>query len=157
MPSGEKDPSSVSASGVNEGLAAGRASPESEQLRLVGEELSVAVKQVETGRVRVRAVTREHEEAVNVGLGREMVEVERIPFNRQVESIPPTRQDGDTTILSVVEERLILKKVLVLTEEVRVRRIRSIEQYEENVILRRQEATITRLPADATEVGSQES
>lgn len=124
---------------------------ESRPVRLLAEQLSVARERVETGRVRVQVVTREHEELVDVPLVREHVEVERVAVNRPVDSIPPTRRDGDTTIVPVVEEVLILQRRLILKEELHVRLVRTTEQHQERVVLRRQEAVITRIPAEKPE------
>src|SRR5262249_35400471 len=73
-------------------------------VRILEENLSVGRERVETGRVRVRVVTHEHEEMIDVPLSRERVEVERIAIGREIEAIPPRRQEGDTTIVPVVEE-----------------------------------------------------
>jgi uncharacterized protein (TIGR02271 family) len=117
-------------------------------LRLLEEDLSVGRERVETGRVRVRVSTHEHEEMIDVPLTRERVEVERIAIGREVEAIPPRRQEGDTTIVPVVEEVVVVRRKLVLKEELHIRLVRSIEQHRENVTLRRQEAVIERLPVE---------
>lgn len=113
-------------------------------LRLYEEVLSVDRERVETGRVRVRVVTKEHEETVEVPLTREYVEVERVPIDQEIEAIPPRRQEGDTVIVPVVEEVVVVRRKLMLKEEVRLRLVRSTEQHRESVILRRQEAVIER-------------
>jgi uncharacterized protein (TIGR02271 family) len=120
----------------------------SETVRLHAEELAVARERVQTGRVRVQVVTREHEELVDVSLTRENVEVERVAINRPVDAIPPTRQEGDTTIVPLVEEVLIVERRLILKEELHVRRVHATEQHRERVVLRHQEAVITRIPAE---------
>jgi uncharacterized protein (TIGR02271 family) len=116
-------------------------------LRLWEEEVSFDRRRVETGRVRVRTVTREHEEIVEVPLTREHIEVERVPIGREIETMPESRQEGDTTIVPVVEEVVVTRRKLVLKEEVHLRLVRSTEQHRESVILRRHEAVIERLPA----------
>ena len=120
------------------------------------EELSVSKRQVVTGRVRVETVTREHEQLVDTQLARERVEVERIAIGTPIDAIPAVRQDGDTTIIPVVEEVLVVERRLVLKEEIHIHRVRTTEQHQERVTLRRQEAVITRLPSEPTpgETGS---
>ena len=61
------------------------------------------------------------------------------------EAIPPVRQEGDTTILSVVEETLVIARRLILKEEVHIRRLHVSERHHEAVVLRKQEAVITRI------------
>ncbi len=116
-------------------------------LRLLAEDLSVDRTVVETGRVRVRTVTRTREEAVDVPLVRENYEVTRVPVGRVVEAMPPVRQEGDTMVMPVVEEIVVTERRLVLREEVHIRRVRTTEQHQESVTLRYQEAEVTRLPA----------
>jgi uncharacterized protein (TIGR02271 family) len=117
-------------------------------LRLWEEELSFDRERVETGRVRVRVVTREHDETVEIPLTRENVEIERVAVGREVDEIPPRRQEGDTTIVPIVEEVITLQRKLVLKEELHLRFVRATEQHRETVTLRRQEAVIERLPAE---------
>lgn len=112
-------------------------------LRLHAEEVSVGRRAVQ-GRVQVhvQTVTREH--VVDEALSHERVEVERVAIGRPVDSVPPDRQEGDTTVISVVEEVVVVHRQLVLREEVRVRRVRVTEQHRETVSLRVQEAVVER-------------
>lgn len=114
---------------------------------LVAEELSVAKRQIVTGRVQVSTFTREREELVDELLAREQVEIERVPMGRTLDEPPAVRTEGDTLIIPVVEEILVVERRLLLKEEVRVRRVRATERHQERVSLRRQEAAITRHPA----------
>ena len=95
--------------------------------------------------VQVRTVTREHETFVDETLNHERVQIERIPIGRQVDAMPPVRQEGDTTILPVVEETLVIERRLILKEEVHIRRLHVSERHQEAVVLRKQEAVITRI------------
>jgi uncharacterized protein (TIGR02271 family) len=112
------------------------------------EELSVTKRVVETARVRVSRVTHTHQQLVDELLQQEKVEVEHVLIDRQVEVMPSIRQEGDVTIIPVVEEVLKVERHLVLKEEVHLRRIKKTERYQESVTLRRQEAEITRLPIE---------
>ena len=113
---------------------------------LHAEELSVSKERVETGRVHVGTVTRTHDELVDEELANERVEIERIPFNKPIDAVPAVRQEGDVTIVPVVEEVLVTKRCLLLREEIHIRRIHTTERHRERVTLRRQEAVISRLP-----------
>lgn len=120
----------------------------SEALPLVEEELHVGRRLVQTGRVSVRTVTAQHEELVAQDLARENVEVVRVPVGREVSSVPALRQEGDVTIVPIVEELLVIEKRLVLKEEVHIRRTTSVERVETPVVLRKQEAVVERLAGD---------
>lgn len=115
---------------------------------LYAEELSVTKRRLVTRRTRVSRVTREREENVEQPLIRELVEIERRPVGKSVASMPSVRQEGDTIIIPVVEERVVIERQLILKEEIRVRRIRKTTMHRERVAVRRQEVTIARLPEE---------
>ena len=123
-------------------------------VQLHAEELAVSKRRVASGLVRVAVATRSHDEAVDEALHHERVLVERVTINQPVETVPPLRVEGDTTILSVVEEIVVVTRQLILKEEIRVRRIQVTEVYHEVVTLREQEAVITRVATDAGISGS---
>jgi len=112
---------------------------------LHAEEVSVGKRQVATGRVKVSTLTRAREELVEEILQSERVEVDRVPVGKVITQMPEVRTEDDTMIIPVVEEVVVLQRQLVLKEEVRVRRIRETQNYREHVVLRRQEAVITRV------------
>jgi uncharacterized protein (TIGR02271 family) len=130
--------------------------PDNATLQLAAEELSVSKETVETGRVRVATRTREREALIDENLARERVEIETVPIGLQIDAMPKTRQEGDTTIIPIVEESLVVQRRLVLKEEVRIRRVRTTEAHKETVMLRYQEAVVTRHPSDTgnTDAGS---
>lgn len=113
---------------------------------LLREEVAVQKEIVETGRVAVSRVTREHSELIAEPLATETVEVSRVPIGRQVETMPAVREEGDTIVIPVVEERLLIKRQLFLKEEVRVRRVRTSGTHQESVTLRHHEVTVNRHP-----------
>ena len=92
--------------------------------------------------VHLHTVDREH--PVDELLTHERVEIERVPIGRQVDAVPADRQEGDTTIIPVVEEVVVVHRQLVLKEEIRMRRVRITEHHRETVTLREQEATVER-------------
>ena len=112
---------------------------------LSAEEVSVAKKQVVTGQVKVGTVTQEIEQLVEELLELEHVEIERTTIDKQVDKAPQVREEGDTLIIPVLEEIVVVERRLLLREEVRVRRTREKQPYQERVIVRKQEAVITRL------------
>lgn len=124
---------------------------DSDVIALAEETAHVDKRQVVTGRVRVRTVTNEREELVRQELAQDSVEVTRVSVDRVVDALPEARQEGDVTIIPVVEEILVVETRLVLKEEIHIRRARSVETFETPVVLRSQEAVIERLDVDDTE------
>ena len=112
------------------------------------ENLSVTKRVVETARVRVSRVTHDYQQVVDELLQHEKVEVERVPIDRPVDAMPAVRQEGDVTIIPVVEEVVKIERHLVLKEEVHIRRVKHTERHQETITLHRQEAVISRHPLE---------
>ena len=121
---------------------------------VLGEELKVGKRTVETGRIRVSKRVREEEQVVDTPLMREAVSVERVPVNRMVDGPQATRQEGDTTVIPVVEEVLVVEKRLMLKEEIRVTRKRSEVQEPVRATVRREEVKIERVAAEEGGAGT---
>jgi uncharacterized protein (TIGR02271 family) len=122
-------------------------------LPLLAEEVAVSKQVVETGRVQVSRVTREREQLIDELLTHETVEIDRTPIGRQVDRVPPIIDEGDTVVIPIVEEVLVVERRLFLKEEVRVRRVHSTERHQESVTLRHHEAVVTRLPVEPPAAG----
>jgi uncharacterized protein (TIGR02271 family) len=120
---------------------------------LSAEEVRVSKQVVETGRVQVARLTREREQLIDELLAHETVEIDRTEIGRQVDAMPDVREEGDTIVIPLVEEVLVVERRLVLKEEVRIRRVRTTERHQESVTLRHQEAVVTRLPVEPPAVG----
>jgi uncharacterized protein (TIGR02271 family) len=114
---------------------------------VIEEELEVGKRRVEGDRVSVRTIPRERTEVVEQPLESMEVEVERIAIDREIDTAPEIRNDGDTMIIPIVEERLVVEKRLFLREEVHVHRRRVVTQFRQNVTLRSQEVVVERREA----------
>lgn len=115
---------------------------------VLAERLEIEKRPVESGRVRLSKVIREHEETVDLPLMRERVEIQRVPKGEPVESAPPVRREGDVTIVPVVEEVLVVEKRLMLKEEIHLRRHRDEVHDPQRVTVRREEAHVERLEGE---------
>jgi uncharacterized protein (TIGR02271 family) len=120
---------------------------------VVEEQLLVGKRAVETGRVVVRKRVVEEQQAFEQALNKEEVHVERVTVERFVDGPVADRQEGDTLVLPVLEEVLVVEKRLMLREEVRItRRVRPVQQREE-VTLRREEVEIERVAGKPGKLG----
>jgi len=108
----------------------------------------VMSKRVRRTLVRASRTTSNRTEAVEVDLKQEQVVIERVPVGRVVDAVPPVRQEGDVTIMPVVEEELVVVRRLVLKEEVHIRRVQITVSHAETVMLRQQHVTVTRTALD---------
>lgn len=118
---------------------------------VVAEELVVGKRTVETGKVRIHKTVREHAEVVDEPLVRDEVNVERVPVNMFVERPAEARYEGDTLIVPVFEEVLVVEKRLVLKEELRITRRQTEHHAPQQVTLRHEEVNIERLPMNDEE------
>lgn len=115
-------------------------------LPLLVEDVAVSRRRVETAVVRVATVTQTRDQVVTEPLEHERIEVERVAVCRFVEFVPPVREDGDVTIMPVMEEVIVVERRLFLKEEVHIRRVRTTDRHTETVQLREQKAVVTRTP-----------
>jgi uncharacterized protein (TIGR02271 family) len=97
---------------------------------------------VETGRAVIHKTVSEHDEVVNALLARHDVTVERVPVDRVVTELPVPRQEGETWVVPVFEERLVIEKQLVLKEELRIRTQTRHEAVQQTVRLRQEHVDI---------------
>ena len=122
-------------------------------LQILQEKLEIRKRKNVTGIVRLEKTVRVSEEYVDEDLESDKVSVERVTIGRYLDKAVATRQEGDTTIIPVMEEIMIISKQLVLKEEIRITRSRQQSHYYELVPLRTEEVRLTRLdPIDAEDV-----
>lgn len=103
---------------------------------------------IETGKVRISKRVVKHEEAIDVPLFHEEVSVERVPINQYVDAEPEVRHEGNVMIIPVVREQLVMKKQLILVEELRVKKQVVETHQSHNVTLRKEEIDIRRIAAN---------
>jgi uncharacterized protein (TIGR02271 family) len=116
------------------------------------EDLSIKRREVRRD-VRVHILTRSHDQLIDEPVMRERVEIEHVAIGRSIDAIPPIREEGDTTVIPVVEEIIVVERRLVLKEEIRLRRVRTTERHRETVTLRDQQAVIERADPAETKSG----
>jgi uncharacterized protein (TIGR02271 family) len=110
------------------------------------EELIATTHDAEQGRVviRKRVETVAHEMPVDVR--RDDVEIERVAMDVDIDESPGVRQEGETTIVPVVVEVLVVEKRLKLVEEIRITKRRVIEQETVREDLRREVVEVDEEP-----------
>ena len=121
---------------------------DSDTMRVVpvmAEELAVQKRVVETGKVRITKVVHERETLVDEPLFHDKVAITRVPIQRVVDGPVPVREENGTTIISIVEEVLVVEKRLMLKEELHIRKRRVETHQPQQVTLRREEARVERL------------
>jgi len=114
---------------------------------VVEEEAHIEKRLVERNRTRVTKQVHTEEEIIDTPLRQERVQVERVPVERIIDSPVTSHYDGDTFVIPVMEEVLIIEKKLLLKEEVRVTKYVGETEHQETIALRKEAVTVERTPS----------
>jgi uncharacterized protein (TIGR02271 family) len=117
-------------------------------LPLMAEELEISKERKERGRIRISKRVRRDAKLVDEILHNESYDVKRVPVNRTVEAPVEPRREGETLILPILEEVLVVEKRLVLVEELHITRNVQNKPERREVELRREEIDIERFKAE---------
>jgi uncharacterized protein (TIGR02271 family) len=110
------------------------------------EELEVQKRPVETGKVRITKVVHERETIVDEPLWHDKVAITRVPIQRVVQGPVPVRKENGTTIISVVEEVLVVEKRWMLREEIHICQQRIETHQPQRITLRSEDVQVERVP-----------
>lgn len=113
---------------------------------ILEERLTVGKRTIETGKVTLEKLTHEYEETLDVPLAVRSFDIERVVLNQPVDTAPPVRKEGNTTIYPLVEEQLVLTTQLILKEELRVTQRDTERRDTRTVTLKRESIEVNRTP-----------
>ncbi len=114
---------------------------------VVAEQLAVGTRTVDTGRgVRIHKTVVEQPVTIDERLGRDEVEIKHVAVDRIVapEEAPATRYEGDTMIVPILEEVLVVERRVRIKEELHITRTRREERHQEAVVLKAEQVSIER-------------
>ena len=120
---------------------------ESLKVPVVREEVQVEKQVVDTGRgVRIHKTVAEHPCHIDERLLRDDVEVSHVPVDRIVplDAAPATRYEGDTLVVPILEEVLVVERRVRIKEELRITRTRREERHAETVMLKSEQVSVER-------------
>jgi uncharacterized protein (TIGR02271 family) len=109
------------------------------------EQLSIGTRKVDTGRgVRIHKTVVEHPVTVDERLLRDETVVEHVPVDRIVAAgeAPTTRYEGDTLIVPVLEEVLVVERRVRIKEELHITKVRREERHLETVMLKSEQVEV---------------
>lgn len=118
--------------------------PDELRVPVVEEEISIGVREVDTGTVQVRTTVDEEDLVLARDLLRSQVAIDRVPVNRRVEQVPQERIEGSVRIIPIFEERVVVTKELWLVEELHIRRDEITERVDVPVSRRMTRVDVTR-------------
>lgn len=111
-------------------------------IKVYEETLKVDKRLVETGRAKIHVTVSEHDEAIETMLMHQDVVVNRVAIGTEIAAMPPVRREGETIIVSIVEERAIVEKRMFLKEELHIHIGQTNRMETQVVSLRREHAEI---------------
>lgn len=116
------------------------------RIPVVQEELHIDKRTVETGRgVRVHKTVTEEAIRIDEPVAQRGLEIEHVPINAWVEGpVPVQRHEGDTLVVPVLEEVLVVEKRLRLKEEIRITAKASYRHASEQAVLRSEQVSVER-------------
>ena len=89
---------------------------------VIEEHLNIDKKIVETGKYHIKKTVRQEDFSEDIPTIHEQVGIQRIEINKYIDSMPDVRYEGDTTIIPVIKEVVIVEKKLMLVEEIHITR-----------------------------------
>lgn len=98
----------------------------------------------ETNRLFIRTSVLERTEYADLELYSGEAIIERVSVDRVIDAPPAIRQEGDTIIVPVVEEIMVVEKRLLLKEEIHIRRQQVVQHIRQPVRLRSEEVSLER-------------
>jgi uncharacterized protein (TIGR02271 family) len=112
---------------------------------VIQEELDIGKRTVESGRIRVNKRIETTESLIDEPLLQQGYDIQRTAVNRIIDDIPKPRYDGDTLVLPILEEVLVVEKRLILREEVRITPVREEVRDPQTHTVRREHVEVERV------------
>jgi uncharacterized protein DUF2382 len=115
-----------------------------EIIPVIQEDVVIGTERATTGTVRVRTVLHEDEHAIDEPITITDVEVKRVPVDLWTDEPIADRVEGDTRIISVHREEIIVQRRLHVVEEVHVTSRKREERHREIVRTRKTQVVVDR-------------
>ncbi|HEU4471916.1 MAG TPA: DUF2382 domain-containing protein [Flavisolibacter sp.] len=115
---------------------------------VVEEGMEIGKEVVETARIVVQTRIREEQATVNIPVISEKYEVRHIPVNQVFPEPPGVRHEGDTLIVPVIEEIVVVEKRYRVIEEVHLIKHKTETPFMQELTLRKGEVRVERTDQD---------
>lgn len=125
---------------------------EENTIPVIKERIVIDKRSVDSAKVRIAKKVNERNVLLDVTERQDNVQVNRIPIGKIVDVEPTTRHEGETLIIPVLREEIVIEKKVTLVEEIRVTRVKDETTRQVDVILKEEEVSITKESIDHTEV-----
>ena len=128
-------------------------SANTEVIQVMEEKIVISKEKVVTGKVKIRKTVTEELHNVSVPIVNDEYEVVRVPMESKLLMAPPpaVRQEGNTTVISVIRELTVVEKRYEVIEEIRVTRHKTELPLIHEISLKKEHIKIERESSDANE------
>jgi len=118
---------------------------ETKVIPVIEEVLKVDKKVVETGRIHIRKEINKEEKQIEIPLTNESYEVEKVKVKNQIFDQPPSiRHEGDVIVIPVIKEVAEIKIRYEVTEEIHLKKNKTITTHTEQVTLKKEKVIVER-------------
>lgn len=118
---------------------------ETKVIPVVEEVLKVDKKLVETGRIHIRKEINKEEKQIEIPLINESYEVEKVKVKNQIFDQPPSiRHEGNVIVIPVIKEVAEIKIRYEVTEEIHLKKNKTITTHTEQVTLKKEKVIVER-------------
>lgn len=115
---------------------------------VIQEQIVIDKQVIETGKVRVRKTVSEETASLNIPLIQESYDVQRVPAQQVLDSPPGVRYEGDTIVVPVMREVIIIEKKYELIEEVRLTKRTTAIPHVQDITLLKEHVQVERVRLD---------
>jgi uncharacterized protein (TIGR02271 family) len=115
---------------------------------VIKEHMTVEKEIIEAAKVHVRTKVTEEETTLNLPITSEQYEVRRVPVDKVYKTAPPVRYEGDTIIVPVIEEIVVVEKRYKVKEEVHLVKHTTETPFMQQVTLRKEDVQVERIKPD---------
>lgn len=115
-----------------------------ETVPVIKEQIIIDKRTIDTAKVSVSKMVKDRDVQIDISEEHDDIQIERVSVNQIVKTEPTARHEGDTLIIPVLREEVVIEKKLVLVEEVRITRKKKREVRREDINLREEEINISR-------------
>lgn len=110
---------------ISKGINETRPKPGSNRsIPVIEEQIKIGKKVVEKEKYQIKKTVSQEDFSEDVPTTHEHVEIRRVEVNKYIDTMPDVRKEGNTTIIPVVKEVVVVEKKLVLVEEIHVTKSR---------------------------------
>lgn len=119
-------------------------SPELNTFPVIEERVTVYKTVADNGGVRLRKVVHADQVDIDEELVAHSLSLTRVPIGRDIDGPVEVRYENGLTIIPVVEERLVVRRQLVLVEEIHLGRSSHTRRAPQSITVRREEMIVER-------------